>query len=416
MEFGPGLHVIYGESGVGKSILIHALVVNSETESTNFDLTVQNFPGKVQVVFQNPEEQIISDTVNGELSFGFECQSTNSDWISERLDKLKSDLPFFADGSRHPVTLSGGEKEMMNVLTALSAEPQLLLVDDALSFLNTASKKKMVSLFNQAARNKGTTIIWFTSDWRDIEFGQTQLELTLSSFAAIEIKKQPSYPVLTSPAGEMEIIIEDLDYSYQSDTAVFDALFAHHRDIRCLGIVGGNGCGKTTLAHILADGFTPESGRAEILIKSESPEIGFLDQFPERILGVSSLISFMEELIEAGKLDRYHVTQCVNTLKTQQIPWDKLKYSTAIDVSWTTLRVALIIILAHCRYDLLILDEPTFGLGWKQTEAVLHYLKEILTGKHLILISHDREFIETICDGILDLDSVPIPKQNMVNA
>jgi ATPase subunit of ABC transporter with duplicated ATPase domains len=51
-----------------------------------------------------------------------------------------------------------------------------------------------------------------------------------------------------------------------------------------------------------------------------------------------------------------------------------------------------------------ILDEPTFGLGRKQVINLAHYLQLYLKNKHLIIISHDKEFIYSFCDQILDLD------------
>ena len=66
--------------------------------------------------------------------------------------------------------------------------------------------------------------------------------------------------------------------------------------------------------------------------------------------------------------------------------------------------MALIIILSHCNYDLLILDEPSFGMGSRQKKQLSKYLKEIMHQKHLILISHDIEFIDSHCDHVYDLD------------
>jgi energy-coupling factor transport system ATP-binding protein len=70
--------------------------------------------------------------------------------------------------------------------------------------------------------------------------------------------------------------------------------------------------------------------------------------------------------------------------------------------------MALIIILAHCDYDVLILDEPTFGLGWNQKLILSQFFKEMLTQKHLILISHDKQFVSAHCDFIYDVDSLSI--------
>lgn len=416
MEFGFGLHVIYGESGVGKSSLVKAITGNEITEPSNYSLKIESGLENVQIIFQNPEDQIISDTLNGELAFAFECRSTDSTWIRERVNRLKSELNFIHDGGRHPVTLSGGEKEILNVATALSCEPKLLLVDDGLSFLNQNAKKRMVRKFQSATKDYGTIILWFTSDWRDLGFGLSRWELTLSSLHSVPYENGKTYSTLSPKAGEMDILIKDLTYAYHVDEPVFQEINVHQSGIRSLGIVGGNGSGKTTLAHILAGGIPAESGRAEVQINGNPVKIGMLDQFPERMLGVSTLSDFMDELITAGHMDKYHVTQTVNMLESHQIPWETIKESNAFDISWATLRLALTVILAQCSYPVLILDEPTFGFGRSQVGRVLNFLNEILTSRHLILISHDREFVNAICDGVLDLDITLVQKRKLVRA
>ena len=76
--------------------------------------------------------------------------------------------------------------------------------------------------------------------------------------------------------------------------------------------------------------------------------------------------------------------------------------------------MALIIILSHCNYDLLILDEPTFGMGFEQKKQLSKYLKEIMSQKHLILISHDISFIDSHCDHVYDLDKKTIYQNEKV--
>ena len=85
-----------------------------------------------------------------------------------------------------------------------------------------------------------------------------------------------------------------------------------------------------------------------------------------------------------------------------------MKDQSVLDIPWSSLRMAFIIILAHCDYGVLILDEPTFGLGWNQKLILSQFFKEMLTQKHLILISHDKQFVSAHCDFIYDVDSLSI--------
>jgi ATPase subunit of ABC transporter with duplicated ATPase domains len=76
-----------------------------------------------------------------------------------------------------------------------------------------------------------------------------------------------------------------------------------------------------------------------------------------------------------------------------------------VNLPWAVLRNISVVLLAHCNFDILILDEPTFGLGWKQRVILRAFLRECMTKMHLVIVSHDKLFIQSMCDKIIDLDS-----------
>jgi len=76
------------------------------------------------------------------------------------------------------------------------------------------------------------------------------------------------------------------------------------------------------------------------------------------------------------------------------------------------LRISLIVLLTHCEYNLLILDEPSFGLGWEQKRALTQYLMEIMKKKHFIIISHDQSFLRQNCDQVWHLEQSTLTKVN----
>ena len=121
IQLSPGLHVIYGESGCGKSHFIRSLACISSYQDGNFLLTDITVPESIQIVFQNPDNQILSHTLLSELTFAPECLSTDTYTLQKQLKILKSDLPFVDDWNRHPASLSGGEMEMLNLVTAFFA-------------------------------------------------------------------------------------------------------------------------------------------------------------------------------------------------------------------------------------------------------------------------------------------------------
>ena len=411
ISFAAGLHVIYGESGSGKSQFIYSLSGLKDEQESNFTFTNLVIPRSFQIVFQNPENQILSYTLESELAFAAECQTIHSQDLQEKLALLKSDLPFINNWDRHPETLSGGQMEMLNLVTAFSTKPRLVFIDDGLSFLNDDSKKNWVNWIRNKI-SRGKIVLWFTSDPTDLAFGDTKWELSLSSFQSLDKIPELNRYRFQHPQGDLSIKFNDLLFSYsKSDYPVINNWNCNISQARSIGLVGNNGKGKTTLSKLITRLILPEKGDIQIQLKKKVPQIAALDQFPERMLGADTLDSLVSDLVVNQKMNLLLVNKCINRLYKYQINWEIIKDQSALDIPWSTLRLALIIILCHCEYDVLILDEPTFGLGWEQKLSLSRLFQKILINKHLILISHDKVFVSDHCDYIYDIDT-QIVKQN----
>ena len=408
VNFSSGLHLIFGESGVGKSRFFQKLC-GMYTEIGNFDLKIHKKPTRTIPVFQNPENQIVSSTLDGELAFSPECIFSNPSEVTNFVDGIKNMLDFIDDGTRHPVTLSGGEKELLNLATALSVKPGLIIIDDGLSFLNNKAKKDQVKSLDNYIKDTGSIILWLTSDISDLKFGDSAWELTLDSFTEItKSKSLPKYQRNNYPVGKLRLNVDHLTYSYDHKRTILNDLSIEILETRCFGIIGANGSGKTTIAEIFSGILPDYSGEFQLEINGESPSIGYLNQFPEKMLGTVTLGEFLLDLKHFGKLNPLLVNQALGMMNDYQINWKIIEDRPAIDVQWTALRLAIIILLGCSNYELIILDEPTFGLGWRQKQTLARFIKKILNKKHCIIISHDEQFIHSICDKVLELDTKSI--------
>jgi energy-coupling factor transport system ATP-binding protein len=402
-NFSSGLHVIYGESGSGKSELIYLLADEQQFKSTSFTLNERKNDTDINVILQNPDLQIINNTIENELAFSLECNSNDTKYIRYQLEEAKNKLLFSVDTVRHPVTLSGGEKELLNISTTLLLPNSVILIDDALSFLSDQLKIKVVEQF-RSNKQRENVIIWFTSDENDLKYGDTKWKLNTSELLKIKSLQLKELQKAKLQKGEISLVIEKLNFHYDNKNPIFGDFSESLNNFRCLGIIGNNGSGKSTLASLLLKLEKPVSGSTNLnYTKNNNIEIGYLDQFPEKLLGIMTLEEFIRLLISNGKLDSQQLSKIDSMLHANNIVWEDIKNILALDLSWTTLRLALIIILSNCIYDLLILDEPTFGMGSQQKlnlqSQFIRYLKE----KHLILISHDHQFIGSICDSIIKL-------------
>ncbi|MEE9190595.1 MAG: hypothetical protein V3U16_07485, partial [Candidatus Neomarinimicrobiota bacterium] len=78
ISFPPGLHLILGESGSGKSHFINQILYDHSAgisiETINFQILNKQISNPTQIIQQNPDDQIVGNTIENELLFTPECQ------------------------------------------------------------------------------------------------------------------------------------------------------------------------------------------------------------------------------------------------------------------------------------------------------------------------------------------------------
>ena len=404
----PGLNVIYGGSGVGKSSLLDMIQGKPEKDSLNFEADVRlDETTVVYRIFHNPDHQIIASTVSNEITFAGECQQLEPKKLKQILDRNLRLLPDHIDPMMNPGYLSGGEKELLNLVTALDFEPGVLLVDDGLSFLSKENKLHCLNLMNEWTERTKGVIVWATSDHEDLEHGDRTLVLSLESLSDNEPGQILKYDDIRLPDGSMSIEIKDLTFGYLGQRDIYRELSMQVDGVRSLGLIGNNGSGKTTFAGLCFGDLSPVKGLVNITVGGESDiKVGYLDQFPEHLI----LLKTAEELLADLKQNEVFDSSMEGTLKKRLnrfgIRWKYVADIRGVDLPWVVLRLLLLIVLCHCNFNVLILDEPTFGLGWDQRVKLRTFIRECMNHMHFMIVSHDVEFIRSICDHVIDLDEM----------
>ena len=404
----PGLNVIYGGSGVGKSSLLDMIQGKPEKDSLNFEADVLvDETAVVYRIFHNPDHQIIASTVSNEITFAGECQQLEPKKLKQILDRNLSLLPDHIDPMMNPGYLSGGEKELLNLVTALDFEPGVLLVDDGLSFLSKENKLHCLNLMSEWTERTKGVIVWATSDHEDLEHGDRTLVLSLESLSDNEPGQILKYDDIRLPDGSMSIEIKDLTFGYLGQRDIYRELSMQVDGVRSLGLIGNNGSGKTTFAGLCFGDLSPVKGLVNITVGGESDiKVGYLDQFPEHLI----LLKTPEELLADLKQNEVFDSSMEGTLKKRLnrfgIRWEYVADIRGVDLPWVVLRLLLLIVLCHCNFNVLILDEPTFGLGWDQRVKLRTFIRECMNHMHFMIVSHDVEFIRSICDHVIDLDEM----------
>ena len=172
----------------------------------------------------------------------------------------------------------------------------------------------------------------------------------------------------------------------------------------CLGITGQNGAGKSTLVKLISGIESPINGQILLNINSKKPLLGILDQIPENLYNGLSFFEIIEKLKYHGKIEKDKIEKINYDLSSLAIDIEIYKYLPIEEISPYVVKAVLTIILFNCNFNLLILDEPTYIFGTSQKIIYSDILSKIKQKKHLIIFSHDFEFLKYNCDNILNID------------
>ena len=404
--FSPGINIVYGASGVGKSFFLSCIEGESLNQSYNFQIAQKNTTFIYHRIFQNPDNQIIGRSVRGELSFSGECKGKSVSELQMIIESGLDQLPDTIEPNMNPGLLSGGEKELLNLTTAMQSSSDILVIDDGLSFLSSENKLIAVNWLRVWANNTSSIVVWATSEKNDLEFGDTKWVLDFDSFKKIGYVKPEHYDLIHIPEGYLSLKWTDVSFKYDNSRSIYSDLSLSLDDCRSVGLLGSNGSGKTTFAGLCFGYLKPQKGQVSLSINGIADlKIGYVDQFPEHLIQLKTPAEFLDMITQNGTFDPHLEQTFKKRLLRFGIQWKTIKTLQGIKLPWAVLRTIMVVILAHCKFDVLILDEPTFGLGWDQRVILRSFLRECMTKMHFVIVSHDQIFIRSICDKIIDLDT-----------
>lgn len=193
--------------------------------------------------------------------------------------------------------------------------------------------------------------------------------------------------------GKKTIILEDVTHGYEGQRLINDYSCILERYER-LGLVGANGSGKTTLLRIMSGEMAPEKGRVEI---GSTVKIGY---FPQQSTGLPDDMRVIDYIREAGE----YLKAGKRMLSASQM-LETFLFTPA--AQWTTLqklsggekrRLHLLRVLMEAP-NVLLLDEPGNDLDIETLTILEDYLDDFPGA--VVAVSHDRFFLDRICDKIL---------------
>ena len=233
------------------------------------------------------------------------------------------------------------------------------------------------------------------------------MTLSLDSLSGYLLSREIRYEEAHIPQGNMSLNIDNLTFGYMGQREIYNNLSLKVHNVRSLGLLGNNGIGKTTFAGLCFGDLSPINGSVDISIYGKKNlKVGYLDQFPEHLILLKTTNELVTELKENQIFDNSLDRTLKKRLNRFGIQWDHVSKKKGIDLPWAVLRIFLLVLLCHCRFDVLILDEPTFGLGWDQRVKLRSFIRECMNRLHFIIVSHDKVFIRSICQQVINLDEL----------
>lgn len=161
---------VIGQNGSGKSTLaknINGLLVPTsgrvmvdglDTAEHDNIWTVRQ---KVAMVFQNPDNQIVSSIVEDDVAFGPENLGVDPAEIRRRVDEALKGVEMYDFRKKAPHMLSGGQKQRIAIAGAVAMEPECIVFDEPTAMLDPRGRQEVLDVIKQL-NAKGITVLLIT--------------------------------------------------------------------------------------------------------------------------------------------------------------------------------------------------------------------------------------------------------------
>lgn len=170
--------VILGHNGSGKSTLAKMLNglykptkgdvlvdgINTKTEATEIEVK-----RKVGMVFQNPDNQLISSIVEEDVAFGPENLGLDPKEIRKRVDESLKAVGMYEFKNSTPHHLSGGQKQRIAIAGMIALRPDCLILDEPTAMLDPKGRAEIVDTVMKLNKEKGITVVLITHYMEEAE-------------------------------------------------------------------------------------------------------------------------------------------------------------------------------------------------------------------------------------------------------
>ncbi|THV37000.1 ABC transporter ATP-binding protein [Glycomyces buryatensis] len=440
----PGERVLLlGPSGSGKSTLLAALAGLLTTDSgeqtgavllDGADAADQR--GRVGILFQDPETQLVMARSGDDVAFGLENQAVPPAQIWPRVDQALETVGFPYGRERGTDALSGGEQQRLALAGVLARRPDLILLDEPTANLDPEGAKAIREGLRTALADTEATLIVVEHRVADIlDLVDRVIALGPGGALAADGTPEavfgehgdslaaqgvwvPGAPLPVRPsgdAGEVRLRGEGLTLAYPgADRSALDGVDLELRAGELLAVTGPNGSGKSTLA-LLAGGLEkPTAGRARVPgertglhrlpAKRLATHVGTVFQDPEHQFVTATVRDELAFAPRAAGWESERIEARVSEL-LERLRLDRLAGANPHTLSGGEARRLSVAGALAAAPGTLILDEPTFGQDRRTWGELVDLIADIRDdGTALMAVTHDRDFAAALAGRELALD------------
>ena len=167
--------VILGHNGCGKSTLakhFNAILLPSGGEISVYGMDTRQedlipIRKTVGMVFQNPDNQIVSNVVEEDVAFALENLGLPPEEIRERVDAALKAVGMYEFRNHAPHLLSGGQKQRVAIAVVLAMRPKCVVLDEPTAMLDPVGRNEVVSTIHELNEKFGVTVILITHHMRE---------------------------------------------------------------------------------------------------------------------------------------------------------------------------------------------------------------------------------------------------------
>lgn len=396
------------------------------------------------LVFQNPDDQIVTSVVADDVAFGPENLGVPRAQISARVARELRRVAMEKYAHADPSRLSGGQRQRVCIAGALAMEPAVLVLDEPSSLLDVRGRAAIMRVMGRLAA-AGATLVHVTHFMDEalaadrvvvMQHGHVALEGTPDEvFAAknaqviealglempfearlavalrqagaaggaIAAPGTPSdeKPAACVPAAEpLAILARDLGFSYGPDAQALDGVSLKVPARATTAIVGQTGSGKSTLLRLLCGLEAADAGSLTVCGINAATKrgrrqvrraVGYVMQHPERQLFAQTVaedVAFgpRNQGLSAAEVERRvaHALDLVGLADRRD--------ASPFELSGGQQRLAAIAGVLAMEPELLVLDEPTAGLDPRGRARLRALMADLAAhGVTLLQVTHSME-------------------------